>query len=239
MRIVCISDTHGGHRRLEVPEGDVAIFAGDVLERGDLEALRDFDAFLGGLPHSEILVVAGNHDLCFEDSPGAAREALTNALYLQDESTELRGVRVYGSPWQPRLVASETSPFAFDRRRGAALAEKWEAIPENVDLLVTHSPPKGVRDEIYTGEAIGCRALRERLEAVDPALHVFGHVHEHPGASRSDSRIYVNASCPGGYGSAAVVDWEEKSGPRLVDSGEWLPDWLRQRMERKAENHRD
>lgn len=237
MRLVCISDTHGGHRRLEVPPGDVAVFAGDIAKKGSVENLREFDEFLGTLPHSAIVVVAGNHDVCFEDAPERAREVLSNAVYLEDEAVEFRGVRLYGSPWQPRLVASETSLFAFDLPRGAPLADKWRSIPEDIDVLVTHSPPKEIRDRIYTGETLGCRELRERLERVDPDLHVFGHVHEQPGVTRADSRLYVNASCPGGYGSVSVVELDRAGGATVVETGDWLPDWIRARMERKAANY--
>lgn len=239
MRIVCVSDTHGGHRRLEPPDGDVLLIGGDVTDQGTVESLREFDDYLGTLDHEEIVLVAGNHDTCFEDHPVRARHALTNARYLEDESTHIAGVRIYGSPWQPRLVETETSIFAFDLPRGAPLAERWEAIPDATDVLVTHTPPQGVRDEIYTGDALGCRALRTRLEEVDPDLHVFGHVHEQPGVTRADTRCYVNAATPGGYGSVTVLDRASDGTIDVVDPGDWLPDWIRERIERKARQHRE
>lgn len=35
MKLVCISDTHGLHERVAVPNGDVLIHAGDFTERGE------------------------------------------------------------------------------------------------------------------------------------------------------------------------------------------------------------
>ena len=34
LRIVCISDTHGKHRNLVVPDGDVLVHAGDITSKG-------------------------------------------------------------------------------------------------------------------------------------------------------------------------------------------------------------
>jgi len=35
VRIVCISDTHGQHAKLSVPDGDILIHAGDFMAFGD------------------------------------------------------------------------------------------------------------------------------------------------------------------------------------------------------------
>ncbi len=34
LSIVCISDTHGKHRNLVVPDGDVLVHAGDITSKG-------------------------------------------------------------------------------------------------------------------------------------------------------------------------------------------------------------
>jgi hypothetical protein len=34
LKIVCISDTHGKHRNLKVPDGDVLVHAGDITSKG-------------------------------------------------------------------------------------------------------------------------------------------------------------------------------------------------------------
>ena len=63
-------------------------------------------------------------------------------------------------------------------------------------MLITHGPPQGVLDKIYDGSAVGCEALAERLEQVQPRLHVFGHIHEDYGSRKVGNTTYVNAcSC--------------------------------------------
>lgn len=34
LKIVCISDTHGMHRKMKIPEGDVLVHAGDITMKG-------------------------------------------------------------------------------------------------------------------------------------------------------------------------------------------------------------
>ena len=70
LRLVCLSDTHGLHRRVTVPDGDILIHAGDltVFDQPLPEALatvRDVNAWLGELPHPHKVVIAGNHDRVF------------------------------------------------------------------------------------------------------------------------------------------------------------------------------
>lgn len=77
MRLVCLSDTHGLHRRIaEVPEGDVLIHAGDCLGQGKLANVEDLNDWLGTLPHRYKLVIAGNHDRAFQEGHTGRRESL-------------------------------------------------------------------------------------------------------------------------------------------------------------------
>ena len=70
MTIVCISDTHGMHRKIkDLPTGDVLIHAGDLTSKGEEWQIRDLDEWLGTLPHKHKIIICGNHDLCFEDYP--------------------------------------------------------------------------------------------------------------------------------------------------------------------------
>lgn len=104
MRCVAISDTHTLHWDLIIPEADVLVHAGDALGRGTLEELQDFNYWLNTLPHKHKIVIAGNHDWCFEREKERAKSLLNAAVYLQDEGTEIEGVYFYGSPWQPAFM---------------------------------------------------------------------------------------------------------------------------------------
>ena len=102
MKLVCISDTHSLHRCIPgIPDGDVLIHAGDCLGQGTLENVIDFNDCLGTLPHRHKIVVAGNHDWAFQETPELARQALTEAIYLEDSGVEIEGVRFWGPPGVP------------------------------------------------------------------------------------------------------------------------------------------
>jgi hypothetical protein len=51
LRLVCICDTHGFHRKLTLPPGDKLIHSGDFMVKGSsTEEIDDFNAWLGTLP---------------------------------------------------------------------------------------------------------------------------------------------------------------------------------------------
>src|SRR5262249_38411941 len=60
----------------------------------------------------------------------------------------------------------------------------WSHIPLDTDVVVTHTPPRGLVDTLASGKAVGCQALTLALSRVRPRLAVCGHVHESRGAER-------------------------------------------------------
>lgn len=193
MRLTVISDTHSLHRQIEsIPDGDVLIHAGDSLGVGTLEELEDLNDWLGTLPHRHKILIAGNHDWCFQDHPEEARRRVTAAHYLQDSGVTIDGVHFWGTPWTPQF-----HDWAFNLPRGDALAQRWAQIPEHTDVLIVHGPPHGILDRVnehFGGGQVGCEALRDRLLARPVPLVLFGHIHEHYGQHRESGSLYVNAS---------------------------------------------
>ena len=100
MRIVCIADTHGPHRQLEVPPADLLIHAGDFTFYSTPPSIvSDFDAWLGSLPHRHKVVVPGNHEFAPEERED--RGAIANAILLVDSGVRVGGMRIWGSPVIP------------------------------------------------------------------------------------------------------------------------------------------
>ncbi|MEM9777197.1 MAG: metallophosphatase domain-containing protein [Chloroflexota bacterium] len=189
MKLVLISDTHGLHDHLNVPEGDVLLHAGDCSKSGKFGQIKDFNRFLGELPHPHKIIIAGNHDFGFEQHPAEAQALITNATYLEDEAITINGVKIYGTPWQP-----EFHNWAFNLPRGAALKEKWDLIPADTDILITHGPPLNIGDRTFMGKRVGCEELAVRVKEIRPKIHLFGHIHEDAGQWQIDETLYVNAS---------------------------------------------
>lgn len=189
MRIVCMSDSHGRHGSVEVPEGDVFLHAGDFTMQGREKEVRAFADFLRALPHRHKIVIAGNHDLTFESSPSQARSWLgETCTYLECSGVRVGGLHFWGSPHTPRFF-----DWAFNVDRGPAIARVWARIPADVDVLVTHGPPRGVLDGVSRGTNEGCDDLMAAIARVRPRVHVFGHIHEAAGEVERDGTRFVNA----------------------------------------------
>lgn len=194
MRIVCISDTHGHHRKIksEIPEGDVLVVAGDITNTGELYQLKDFNLWLSELPHTHKVVIAGNHDFSFEDHrKEEAKSLLTNCIYLEDSEVIIDGVKFYGSPVQPWF-----HDWAFNKRRGEQIKKYWDAIPDDTEVLITHGPVYKIHDKVIPfGEEVGCVDLLNRIkELKNLQLHVCGHIHCANGIKKVGKKTFINAS---------------------------------------------
>ncbi len=196
LKIVCISDTHNCNGQISVPDGDFLIHSGDATTTGTVDEIVLFNNWFVSLPHKYKIFVAGNHDWLFETNNRFARNLFDKSIiYLQDSSVEIEGLKIYGSPFQPRFF-----DWAFNLMRGAELAEKWKLIPDDIDILITHGPPNGILDEVPRRDFIenaGCEELRKRVEQLrlkNLKLHVFGHIHCGYGTTEKFGVKFVNAS---------------------------------------------
>lgn len=198
MKISFISDTHDKHGRIEhdLPGGDLIICAGDISSMGYYHEIKNFCEWFEKLPYTEKVFIAGNHDFGFEDSPSRAEEVYSKykVNYLQDDLFifgEYPGIKIYGSPWQPEFF-----DWAFNLpRNGEELQEKWDNIPADTDILITHGPPWGHLDVVKgKTENLGCELLRKRVDLIKPKIHVFGHIHSGYGYKFENDTHFINAS---------------------------------------------
>lgn len=204
-RIVCISDTHLTHDkfRINVPDGDILLHAGDATYEGKPHEIFRFAKWFQELPHKHKIFVSGNHDFLFQDDQKRAVDILNGLdpayyaepkdrgiTYLEDSMVEVEGLKIYGAPWQPWFY-----DWAFNLQRGAEIKAKWDLIPEGIDVLITHGPPEGYGDIVPTGERVGCVDLREALKRTKVRLHVCGHIHDGHGLYNTpEGTIIANAS---------------------------------------------
>jgi len=173
MRIVAIGDTHTKHRKLQIPDGDVLIFAGDGEFRSALD-LIDFNDWLSELKHELIITIAGNHDFFCERCPNEIGKYLTEALYLRDEQYVLpNGMTLWGSPMTQTFLnwAFMESDENLDRYH-------WSKIPKDTDVLLVHGPAHGHLDIGQPQDGhLGSKALVNRIEKLKIPYVVHGHIH--------------------------------------------------------------
>ena len=145
MKILTISDTHTKHNQIPLEwlePADMIIHAGDISSMGSLREIENFCNWFDRLDqYDHKIFIAGNHDWGFQERPTEAMEIVNSyktIKYLKDSSIVCDGVKIYGSPWQPEFFN-----WAFNLKRGAKLQEKWDLIPLDTDILITHGPAYG------------------------------------------------------------------------------------------------
>jgi len=215
VRVVCISDTHNEHDRKKIPAGDILIHSGDFTDLGTEGELAQFNKFLSSQSHKYKIVIAGNHELTF---PKKSLEdiktffANSGTTYLQDSGIEIEGLKLWGSPWTMVGMAYHGS----DTPEG--LGKKFELIPQGTQILITHNPPLNIMDlaqvKILLAKLMdackicgkthqshkhwGSRELLQRIQTIQPKVHIFGHVHECPGmmegTSGAEATLFLNVA---------------------------------------------
>ena len=196
MKIWHIGDTHSYHRLLELPEADVVIHSGDFsnyrdVYRNEPEA-KDFLNWYACLPIKHKVLIAGNHDSLAYQWNTKFKELCEhmNIIYLENSSVEIEGVKIWGSPYSPNF-----GNWCFMKARHK-LDKVWKSIPLDTDIVVTHTPPKGILDLSYDRsnnlEFCGCRALYNNLLKIKPKLSLFGHIHNCEDIVNAGTRVIPN-----------------------------------------------
>jgi len=209
MRIVHVSDTHGKHNNVLVPECDLVFFTGDLGTRTNLRELTEFLIWFEKLPAKKKIMIAGNHDICLDKKwverqkqVGSvegllafqhymdAKELITkyDITYLEETDYVYEGLKIYGTPYSPSFHREN---WVFNADRGQEIRTIWGRIPSDVDMLLTHSPVFGILDTVpiegrtawHIDGHVGCQDLMEvvKKRLTKMKLHCYGHIHDNSG----------------------------------------------------------
>ncbi|KAF9888462.1 hypothetical protein FE257_008569 [Aspergillus nanangensis] len=186
---------------------DMAIHWGDLTRESKLDEFKGAIDLLKQINAPLKLVIAGNHDFTLDRFAfqnkireaqrlqdidpiliekeygycGQARELFDdvevkdNGIQFLDEGTYRFPLQngalliVYASPYTPSF--GEWG-FQYASHEG----HKFE-IGTNVDIVMTHGPPRGVLDNTLSGQRAGCGHLFEMTARSRPRMHCFGHIH--------------------------------------------------------------
>ena len=205
MKIVCISDVHGKWNKIEIPECDILISAGDYSFTGEQHMIRDFHEWMCKQPAKHKISVQGNHEKWveknFDLAKQMAKEACPDIHFVDEGLVEMGGLKIWCSAITPFFCN-----WAWNRYRGDDIQKHWDKIPANgsIDLVVTHGPCHGIFDDLerFNGakcefeiEYTGCLQLLNKIIEIRPKAHICGHIHEHGGKQLvRDGITFVNAS---------------------------------------------
>ena len=229
-KICAISDIHG--YLPEIPECDILCICGDIvpleMQQNPMWSLTwlsgPFQKWALDAPCDHVIMIWGNHDFIGErlykygtktDSFPEAIKGLTPSLTTQflfqnddnhkiklliDSWVEIDGIKFYGTPWCPEL---KNWAFYADPE---TLKEKFNLIPNDFDVLLTHCPPKHgqqgvVLDTVWNfGSNFGCEELEDALklktDVRSDSCHILsGHIHSgNHHWEHENPRHYINVS---------------------------------------------
>ncbi|WP_146346514.1 metallophosphoesterase family protein [Phaeobacter marinintestinus] len=172
MKILAFSDVHMARSRAAdlvaaSAEADLVIGAGDFcnMRQGLTEAMEMFAGVT-----APMIVVPGNA----ESHDELAKAANPNMTVLHGSGCKVLGLEIFGLGY----AVPETPFGGWSCDLSEDEAERMLAKCENADIMVVHSPPKGVADVTSAGLSIGSVAIHAAIERVQPKLALCGHIHD-------------------------------------------------------------
>lgn len=199
LKIMAISDLHGNLPIIE-KNAEIAIIAGDIIPLNiqfhKPKSKKWFETAFANwikiLPVEKVFMIAGNHDAYLENISKINLDALLKIcegklIYLENELVDyfdLNGLKwtIFGTPY---CSIFGNWPFM---RKDDILIEKFQVIPDKVDIIISHDPPFALGDAdvildftpytSYRGfEHLGNKPLTNRLKTVDYKILFCGHIH--------------------------------------------------------------
>lgn len=199
MRFIAVGDIHMDWANLaripEIDTADLLLVTGDLTNFGTatdaatvLAAIRQYNP--------NLLALAGNLD-----------QPEVNDL-LADHGISLHGIgRRYGEIALCGVGGSNPTPFHTpnefaEPELAALLTQGHGPVQGNTLLLVTHAPPRQtLTDRLPNGVHVGSSAVRDFIEAHQPAIAICGHIHEARAVDRLGRTTIINPGMlkDGGY----------------------------------------
>jgi Icc-related predicted phosphoesterase len=200
--------THTYHDLLKVPKGiDIVIHSGDCSNPRDPYTnepeVREFIDWYKELSPKYKIYIAGNHDSSIEKKLVTKKDFEDNGIiYLENDYVTIEGIKIFGSPYTPNF-----GNWSFMRDRNK-LDRFWrDAIHDNTDIVVTHGPPKGILDKSENRDGLmeccGDKSLLNKILEVQPAYHLFGHIHN--GGNIVNAGLQKLSVCDTFFSNGSVV----------------------------------
>ncbi len=182
MKILAASDIHGDKSALEklvkkAKKEDVDM----VVLCGDLTLFEeDLTGIIGPLKelNKKVILIPGNHET-FSAVEFLAKQYKPGVYNLHGRSMKLYNeIGFFG------VGGSNTGIFQTTEKETSELLEKAHKPIEDAKhkIMITHTPPHNTKiDALW--EHVGSKAIREKIEEIQPDVVLCGHIHETFGKS--------------------------------------------------------
>lgn len=153
--------------------------SGDFCMVGTEQEAIDFLNWFCDLPYKHKIFICGNHDDCLY---GANIDGLDNNVhYLCNSGIEIDGMKFYG-------VSMFLEDCITDRQ-----SRNYANIPDDTDVLITHSPAYGILD-FDDGINYGSEEILKKLSDLHLKAHLFGHIHAQHGVMTQNGVTFSNGA---------------------------------------------
>lgn len=165
MKVTAISDLHGN--LIDIEPCDLLLICGDIspldIQRDYIQMTKwifnEFQEWIMKIDCPTIILTPGNHDFWFEKMITQSNTYLFNKLTI----------------W-----CKQCGPWAFMANH-AELAKKYEKIPKDLDILMTHEASNfgevGTTHDNGTEIKYVCAVLTDEIRRKKPKYALCGHVH--------------------------------------------------------------
>ena len=191
--LAATSDLHGyleGIQEVcETRKVDILVIAGDIEPADPFVSKpywfeRKFFPLVRKLG-CEVVAIPGNHDFWLSAkyisiSRNEKNDYPKNFHLLIDEEINIRGIQFYGTPWVPIINGT----WCFEEEDDD-LIDRFNMIPEGLDVLISHSPPMlrhkvidvSLDNPTECQRHFGSKSLTKAIAAKQPKVVLCGHIH--------------------------------------------------------------
>ena len=192
MKLFVISDIHGATKPVEqaapfIRDADLVVLCGDITRKKSRAEAEDVIACLEQYAEN-IVAVHGNWD-----RPEVQEYLEEKGFGLHGKGRVINGIGFFGvggSSPTPIRTATTYSEEEIARILKSGYEQASHVSPV---VLVSHTPPRRVRDRSFIGLRGGSHSVRAFLEAHPIDLCLCGHIHEAHGIERFRNSVVVNS----------------------------------------------
>jgi hypothetical protein len=192
MKLFAISDIHGATKPIDeaaplIREADWVVIAGDITRTKTRAEAADVIACLEQYSTC-ILAVHGNWDRL------EVKDFLEEKGYsLHGKGRMLEGIGFFGLGGSSPIPLKTATEYT-EKEIALILRTGYEQVREASQVvLISHVPPRGVRDRSFLGLRGGSHSVKAFLEVNPVALCLCGHIHEAAGIERFQSTLVANS----------------------------------------------
>jgi Icc-related predicted phosphoesterase len=152
-------------------------------------------------PQAPVVVCRGNHDFVSIAPMVLGGDSSFGPVYeVSNDPTrtfDVAGLKVGGFRGMTKHRGRWSDEFSEDE-----FSRRADLLPKDLDILVTHNPPCGIRDRMPAKDgtdqwiSLGSPALLDYHMQRKHTLraHLFGHIHESYGTYHAQGTVYSNAA---------------------------------------------